>query len=136
MAKSKIGQFLIYLAFLVYAQVEKLDLFNDVAFIITCYYCKEYNIFLAYLVITAAGFLTSFLNFVSLVASKLRRKAFRTKLLSTSNINDFCEISAAGKNSFLADILYDVAPFNVSVIPNNFLTRFFFPNQAGKSINN
>jgi hypothetical protein len=36
----------------------------------------------------------------------------------------------------LGDILDFVAPFNISMIPNNSFTKYFFKNLAGKSISN
>jgi hypothetical protein len=56
------------------------------------------------------------------------------KLLSTKFINDFFVISIIGRNMALSSLLDDVAPYNVTVIPNNSITRILMPNIAGRAI--
>jgi hypothetical protein len=58
------------------------------------------------------------------------------KKLSTTNINDFYSISSIGRNMAVAAVLDNVAPFNITTIPNNAIFRYFFPSLAGRSISN
>lgn len=60
----------------------------------------------------------------------------KTKLLSTKFINDFFELAIVGRNNALAAVLDNVAPYNVTVIPNHYLIRKFWPSIAGRSISN
>lgn len=49
------------------------------------------------------------------------------KLLSTKFINDFFSVSLIGRNLAISQLLDRVAPYNVTVIPNNMFTRFLIP---------
>ena len=51
----------------------------------------------------------------------------KAKLLSTNFINEFYEISTIGRNIALSTVLDSVAPFNVTIIQDNFITRRFLP---------
>lgn len=52
-ANSSAGMWVAYLMKIILAQLAKLDLFNDVAFILTCYYCDEIILFYLSLAVTA-----------------------------------------------------------------------------------
>ena len=60
----------------------------------------------------------------------------KAKLLSTKYINDFFSVGIVGRNVAITNLLDRVAPFNVTVIPNNWILRKIFPQLAGKSIGN
>jgi hypothetical protein len=56
--------------------------------------------------------------------------------LSTNDINDFFDLAVIGRNTALATILDNVAPFNVTALPNFVILRRLWPNLAGMSISN
>jgi hypothetical protein len=53
---------------------------------------------------------------------------------TSSSIKIFYKIASLLECVALSDVLDYVAPFNVEVVTNNAVTRFFIPNFAGKSI--
>lgn len=93
-------------------------------------------VFYISLAITAFNNAYYFLQYLNLLYNRMTETTKTAKILQTKFINDFFAISMAGRNVALTTLLDQVAPFNVSVIPNNFITRYLIPDQAGKSINN
>ncbi|CAD8043825.1 unnamed protein product [Paramecium primaurelia] len=120
---------------IVTSQLAKYDQFNDICFILTCYYCDEYILFYLVLALQIFNQGLNVIGFFIQIFRTIFNRNIQIKQLSTQYINDFYRISLAGKNQAIALILDQVAPFNVDIIPNNFIMRFLMPNQAGKAIN-
>jgi len=60
----------------------------------------------------------------------------KNQRISTKNINEFYKICQVGRMNAVALILDKVAPFNVELIPNNYITKLLFPEKIGRSISN
>ena len=60
----------------------------------------------------------------------------KNQRISTKNINEFYKICHVGRMNAVALILDKVAPFNVELIPNNYITKLLFPEKIGRSISN
>ncbi len=101
----------------------------------TAYYCEVNDIALAALIVTIVNVAMHFYNFLKVVIRRYA-DATKTKLLSTKFINDFFELAVIGRNNALAAILDNVAPYNVTVIPNHPIIRRLWPTIAGRSISN
>ena len=80
--------------------------------------------------------LNDFISFLIGVYYRIREHATSNKLISTKFVNDFYSLTFIGKFAAVSEIFDVVAPFNVTVIPNNRLFRYLMPKFAGRSINN
>ncbi|CAD8097375.1 unnamed protein product [Paramecium sonneborni] len=132
--ESKISQIVLVLIGLMLSQLAKFDLFNDVVFTLTCYYCDETILFILALLIICITQGICILQYLYLVYIRITQTETTAKILSTKFINDIYLIAFLGRNQSLSDQLDKVAPYNVQIIPNIWFTRTFLPNQAGRSI--
>jgi hypothetical protein len=135
-AKSREGKVVGYLKDLLLGQLAKFDLFNDISFILSSYYCNMGPIALIALVISSYNVSFKMYDLSRFILMQCFQSRSTAKLLSTKFINDFFNISIIGRNMALTSLLDDVAPYNVTVIRNNPITRIFLPNIAGRSISN
>ncbi|CAD8086825.1 unnamed protein product [Paramecium primaurelia] len=134
--ESKFLQIFMVLLNLAFSQLYKFDLFNDVVFILTCFYCDESILFILTLLITSVTQGIYILQFLYLFYIRLTQTETSAKIISTKFINDIYQIAFLGRNQALSQQLDKVAPYNISVIPNIWLTRTFIPDQAGRSMSN
>ncbi|CAD8091818.1 unnamed protein product [Paramecium primaurelia] len=118
------------------SQLFKFDLFGDVTFILVLQNCNYNELFYLTIAITAATSGVHFLYFIYLIFKRITKQNRQTQQLSSQYINDFYTIGFQGRNAALSNLLDSIAPYNVSVIPNNKFTRTIVPNQAGKSMSN
>ncbi|CAD8051822.1 unnamed protein product [Paramecium sonneborni] len=132
---SSYAQNIQFLITLTLSQLSKYDLYNDVVFIINCFNCKQDNLYYAALIITIINLAIYLIYFIEVLIRRIQRIKLQTKYLSTQTINDFFDLCTVGRNAALAQILDNVAPYNVSVFPNRWIIRKLIPNAAGKSLN-
>ncbi|CAK88506.1 unnamed protein product (macronuclear) [Paramecium tetraurelia] len=135
-AESKFLQVFLVLLNLAFSQLYKFDLFNDVVFILTCFYCDESILFILTLLITSITQGIYILQFLYLLYIRITQTDTTAKILSTKFINDIYQIAFLGRNQALSQQLDKVAPYNVSIIPNIWLTRTFLSDYAGRSMSN
>ncbi|CAD8173660.1 unnamed protein product [Paramecium octaurelia] len=134
--ESKFLQVFLVLLNLAFSQLYKFDLFNDVVFILTCFYCDENILFILTLLITSITQGIYILQFLYLLYIRITQTETTAKILSTKFINDIYQIAFLGRNQALSQQLDKVAPYNVSIIPNIWLTRTFLSDYAGRSMSN
>ncbi|CAD8110606.1 unnamed protein product [Paramecium sonneborni] len=118
------------------SQLFKFDLFGDMTFILVLQNCNYIEMYYLTIAITAATSGVHFLYFIYLILIRIFKHSSQTQQLSSQFINDFYTIGFQGRNAALSNLLDSIAPYNVSVIPNNKFTRALVPNQAGKSMSN
>ncbi|CAD8178052.1 unnamed protein product [Paramecium octaurelia] len=118
------------------SQLFKFDLFGDVTFILVLQNCNYNELFYLTCIITGFTQGINFIYFLYLITKGLFQSNKQIQQLSSQFINEFYSIGFLGRNSALSNLLDSIAPYNVSVIPNNKLTRAILPNQAGKSMSN
>lgn len=111
--------------------MSKYDLYNDVCFILVCFACGYDLIGTLGAIILIGNVLVCLFNLLKIM-KHVKHKSSR--LYTSSSLNKFYEVSTLLECAALSDALDFVAPFNVWIIPNNCITRYFLPNLAGKSI--
>ncbi|CAK60705.1 unnamed protein product (macronuclear) [Paramecium tetraurelia] len=134
--QSKWGILLSYGITLLSSQLFKFDLYNDVVFILNAYNCEEFIVFILALITTAFSQGIYILQFFYLISVRVVQNQKTAKLLSSKFINDFYAISFLGRNAALSTLLDSSAPFNVIIIPNTRIGRYFLPHHAGKAMSN
>jgi hypothetical protein len=87
-----------YLKDLGVGQLAKFDLFNDISFILTAYYCDLTIVALLALIVSGYNVVFQLYDLLKFIVVQCMQDSSQAKLLSTKYINDFFSISHIGRN--------------------------------------
>ncbi|EAR85563.2 transmembrane protein, putative (macronuclear) [Tetrahymena thermophila SB210] len=123
-------KYLIFLWYLITSQFSRFNTYSDFCFLVLCWRKNSITIFYFSTFILLLNKAICFYRFVNIILKdELKRK------LPGNNITKFYETSIQLDFIAFSEVLDIVSPYNVTRIPNNWLTKLIIPKISGQSMN-
>ncbi|KAL4447014.1 hypothetical protein ABPG74_013866 [Tetrahymena malaccensis] len=123
-------KYLIFFWYLITSQFSRFNTYSDFCFLVLCWSKNSITIFYFSTFILLVNKAICFYRFINIILKdELKRK------LPGNNITKFYETSIQLDFIAFSEVLDIVSPYNVTRIPNNWLTKLIIPKISGQSMN-
>ncbi|KAL4497405.1 hypothetical protein ABPG72_011340 [Tetrahymena utriculariae] len=123
-------KYLIFLWYLITSQFSRFNTYSDFCFIVLCWRKNSLTIFYFSTFILLVNKAICFYRFINIILKDERKRK-----LPGNNITKFYETSIQLDFIAFSEVLDIVSPYNVTRIPNNWLTKLIIPKISGQSMN-